>query len=211
MGIKMKTGEVAKFFEVTRRTVCSWKAAGCPCKPGGRGKEDIYDSAETHRWNLAEAVGDGAAKDPELKAARLSILRTESEIRDLKLAERKASVVPVNAVEDGFTEAFAAVRMAFSGAVPLLVQELTELDRGGDQRALSASVHDRLRRAMYRGYVLGRVAIGELAGQKERKVRAAADAAWRAAFPADWETHSDAAVERIRADVAKTKNRRKTP
>src|SRR4030066_1960899 len=92
MGISLKTGEVADFYEVTRRTVGSWKAAGCPCKSSGRGKEDVYDSAEVYRWLLAEAVGSGAEKDPELKAARLEILKTESELRKLRLRLREGEL-----------------------------------------------------------------------------------------------------------------------
>ena len=199
MGISLKPGEVAGFYEVTRRTGGSWKAAGCPCRSSGRGREDVYDSAEVHRWLLAEAVGSGAEKDPELKAARLEILKTEGELRKLRLRLREGELVETCEIERTLDETFSIIRTAFDGLTPWAASELMALDREADLRELCFSIDGRLDQLLYSAYVNVRGALSTMAGRgKGAKVAAEA---WRNVFGASWREQGDRDEATLRRDI----------
>ena len=200
----MKTGEIAEVFDVTRRTVNNWKNAGCPCKSGGRGKEDTYDSAEVHQWLVAEAVGDGSAKDPELKAARLEILQTEVELRKLKLKEREGVLIQTDEVDFAMRDSFIGIRTAFRGFVPYLATEMLALhDHRGDTRALYQAIAERIDTVIFSVYVNVCNAMAKLAGRSEKKAAKLAAATWKESFGTLWEAEFDR-LEAIRKEGEST-------
>lgn len=191
MGLTCRTTEIAEIFGVTRRTVTNWKAAGCPVKKiGGRGKEDAYDSAEVYTWLLAQAVGDAAAADPEIKAVRLEILRAEAALRKLKLRQREGELVEAADVSSIMAESFGAIKTGFIGFVPYLYGEV-HLEDHKDLRtayyAISAKVEDIIF-SIYLGMVR---AFAKVVGQTERKATRLAAEAWRSSFGGRWEEEID--------------------
>lgn len=189
----MKTGEIAEVFDVTRRTVTNWKAGGCPVHSvGGRGKEDTYDSAEVHGWLLAEAVGDGAAKDPELKAARLEILQTEVELRKLKLAERAGQLIETEEVEFAMKDTFIGIRVAFRGFVPYLANECMALvGKEKDMRLLYHKIGERIDQAVFSVYINLAHHMARLTGKSVKKAEKLATATWKESFGVLWEDEFD--------------------
>jgi len=196
----MKTGEIAEVFDVTRRTINNWKSAGCPCVSGGRGKEDAYDSAEVHRWLVSEAVEDGAEKDPEIKAARLEILRTEVKLRELKLEERKGALIETESVEFAMKDSFVSIRTAFRGFIPWLGGECLALaGEKSDIRILYHKIDERIDQVIFSVYVSLSRALADLAGRSEKRAAKMAAATWKESFGTRWEDEFDR-LEEIRKE-----------
>ena len=120
MGKSLKTSEVAEFFGVSTRTVAAWKASGLPCESGGRGKEDIYDAVETHRWLLVQAIGDGAARDPEIRGARLKILEEDLKGKQLRYEMRRGRLYDAEILDAVLANLFVSLRQAWRNMMPRL-------------------------------------------------------------------------------------------
>ena len=205
MGLKLKTGEVAEAFDVSRRTVGNWKNAGCPCSTSGRGKEDVFDSAEVSRWLVAEAIGDGNSRDPELKAVRLEILKSEAKLRDLRFRQREGQLIETNAAENAMANGFCGVKASFAGIVPWLASQLMSLDRKSGMRGLCVAIDERVDIAIFNAYLAVVRVLAELANRTGAKAEKLAAEKWKAAFPADWQAECERIIAaEMKVDDVKT-------
>ncbi len=126
-----RTG-LAEFFGVALNTVDHWVRAGCPAvKKGGPGRPWIFNTAKVAEWRelrvREEALGTTAASEAELKRRRLA---AETQLAELKLAQEKRQVAPVDqmvrSLEAAFAEVRANMRNIPARAVRMLIGELDE-------------------------------------------------------------------------------------
>ncbi|MCV6589691.1 MAG: terminase small subunit [Marinobacterium sp.] len=98
--------QLADVLGVTERTLTDWqKAPDFPIKEaGGRGRQNIYDTAEVIGWMIRRETG----KAGETSKERLE--RTRAELNEISIAERTGELVPAAEVERTLDDLFAAVR-----------------------------------------------------------------------------------------------------
>lgn len=104
--------ELATIFGVTPPTVDRWVAQGCPvAKEGGRGRAYEFNTAAVREWREAVIRDDArstvAASEQELLRRQLA---AQTELAELKLAQQKELVAPVEQMRKALSMANAAVR-----------------------------------------------------------------------------------------------------
>ena len=187
----MTTAEICATFDFSRRHLLNMKQAGCPVVAlGGRGRSDTYDSAAVHRWLVDQAVGNGA-KDPETRAARLEILKTESEIRKLKLGTRRGDLIERSRAFDIFRDCYAAIFSGIKGATMKICATL-----GQTTPKAVHSVDELLRAVLFSLYVTVCDLMDAETGVETDKEWNVIRRAWKEAPPTDWRDWHDQQRER---------------
>ena len=98
---------LAKFFDVSTKTIQNWVALGCPYISVGKTKE--YETAAVHQWRVDKAIDEASstvADDDEVKQAvrRQAIAKADSaeadaEMKLIELAKKRGDVVPREKIE----------------------------------------------------------------------------------------------------------------
>lgn len=97
---------LAKFFDVSTKTIQNWVASGCPYISVGKTKE--YETAAVHQWRVDKAIDEASSTvdDDEVKQAvrRQAIAKADSaeadaEMKLIELAKKRGDVVPREKIE----------------------------------------------------------------------------------------------------------------
>lgn len=93
--------QLAKLYDVDRRTVTNWLNEEPPCPSTGTGRERRFDTAAVARWHAERAVRQAAASTPALgeiveATERARKVRAEADLKELELAERRRQLIPAD-------------------------------------------------------------------------------------------------------------------
>lgn len=96
--------DVAKFFNVSSKTVDKWLKQGMPGRPGPRGKQDGYFLVHKMRaWIQAREKRLGFTNDATSEREKLT--RVNRKLREIVYAEKLGAVLPVETVGVAFLRA----------------------------------------------------------------------------------------------------------
>ncbi|MTH79411.1 terminase small subunit [Paracoccus aestuariivivens] len=128
-GKLVSRADLANIFGVTPPTVDRWVVQGCPvAKEGGRGRAYQFNTADIREWR-DQVIRDDSRSTSE--ASENELLRRElaakTETAELKLAQLKREVAPIEQFERALSMVFAEVRAKMrtipSRAAPRVVGE----------------------------------------------------------------------------------------
>lgn len=139
--------ELADIFGVTPPTVDKWVSQGCHvAKEGGRGRAYEFNTASVREWRdqliRDDAKSTASASEAELLRRQLA---AQTELAELKLAEAKKLVAPVDQMRKAISLANAAVRQQMrniADRVPRMI--VGETDEARIKRVLKAEIDQAL-------------------------------------------------------------------
>lgn len=139
--------ELADIFGVTPPTVDKWVSQGCPvAKEGGRGRAYEFNTAAVREWRdqliRDDAKSTASASEAELLRRQLA---AQTELAELKLAEAKRLVAPVDQMRKAISLANAAVRQQMrniADRVPRMI--VGETDEARIKRVIKAEIDQAL-------------------------------------------------------------------
>lgn len=146
-GRVVSRAELADLFGVSAPTVDRWVAQGCPVeKEGGRGRAYQFNSASVAEWR-ADLIRSEGRETSHAGEAELLLreLAAKTELAELKLAEAKKLVAPVEEMARAVGMANAAVRAALL-AIPDRVTRLVVGEM--DERKIKIILRDEIREAL---------------------------------------------------------------
>ncbi|KAF0102465.1 MAG: hypothetical protein FD187_2362 [bacterium] len=98
--------KIAEMMGVAPKTIVEWQEAGFPVAvQGGRGVPNEYDAAACIRWLVDREVRKVQAESPKDRLHRL-----QADDMELRLAEKRAQLVPAAAIEPAMKAAVVAAR-----------------------------------------------------------------------------------------------------
>lgn len=139
--------ELADIMGVTPPTVDRWVAQGCPVtKEGGRGRAYEFNTSDVREWR-EQSIRDDAKSTASASEADLlrRQLAAQTELAELKLAEAKRLVAPVEQMRKAVSMANAAVRAQMRNVadrVPRMI--VGETDETRIKRVLRAEIDQAL-------------------------------------------------------------------
>lgn len=153
-----------------------------------------------------------SAGDPEIKAARLQLLQTESRLREMRLRKLEGELIETARVDFVMKDAFLAIRAGFTGFVPWLWSEAAVLvGGGGEQRAGMYALDEKINTVVFNVYVVLCRTLADLANRSGGKAERLAAEAWKTAFPSDWQDEAEKilSTERTAGDAKEKPNTKK--
>ncbi len=93
MGEIVNKVRLAKILGKSERTLTEWQKEGMPTKKkGARGQSNTYDTAKVIEW-LIKKESDAITK---MDAAKLRLVEAQAELEELKVAEKKEELIPID-------------------------------------------------------------------------------------------------------------------
>ena len=130
--------QIGDVFAVTAKTIIDWQSQGMPIALRGRpGISSEYDSAACIEWYALREVAKVQAETPRDRLARL-----QSEEIELRLAEKRGTLVPADQVEPLWTAMVMSARAFLRSEVNRLSQLLEHSDGVESKRDLLAETFD---------------------------------------------------------------------
>ncbi len=140
---------------------------------------------------LVREMSNASGTDPRIIEARLSILQAEAKLRTLRLRQREHELIEVADVESAVNQSFVVIKIAFSGMVPWLANELLTMDRKTGLRDMCIAIDGRLEEMIYSAYVGVRAELGNLVRQSSNKALRQAAETWKTMFGTSWQEKGD--------------------
>lgn len=131
--------ELSDIFGVTERHITDLQRLGLPHVKGKIGEHNSYDTAAVHRWLIARARGNGAARTTDEQ--RRELLKVKTEIAKLDLGERTRELLRA----DQAVAAWSNLVLAFRNRT-LLIPTKVALEL---EHKTTVEIHDALTREIH--------------------------------------------------------------
>lgn len=145
--------KIADMMGVAPKTIVEWQESGFPVAvQGGRGVPNEYDAPGCIRWLVDREVRKVQSESPKDRLHRL-----QADDMELRLAEKRAQLVPAAAIEPAMKAAVVAARERIRGEPARIAVAMEGKDRAARETLLRDLFDE----------VLGKLANWQQSGQLE--------------------------------------------
>ena len=127
--------ELAAVFGVSEETLTRWAKLGCPVEEKGRGTQGSrYDTAKVYAWRLA--LAERPHEPADLENERTRLVRTQRELAELDLEERRKELVRVSDVIRHLANLFADIKSILTAMPSIAAPQVAAPGRAAEAQAI---------------------------------------------------------------------------
>lgn len=137
VGVVVTQGDVAKYFNVTIRTIGNWCREGLPKTENG-----YFDLAIIRKWREVKDAARKKGKDPNMAEYDMRFRRAKAELAEMELARRRGELLDRQEVERNLILMVQTVKAALLSLPKQLAPQVAVIDVKAAQVILEKRIRE---------------------------------------------------------------------